>query len=153
MQTTGHVLWQSILRTLVPVAVGAVIGWLASAGITVDPEFQTALDLTLMGLGAIYLIAKPASATAEHDEPPLDRHVLSKVVGCVVMLSIYAAVFELLGFIPASILFAIAMARLYEGSWKVSVIAGVALSVGLYLLFDKALDVPLPLGILAALEN
>ena len=69
------------------------------------------------------------------------------------MLSIYAAVFELLGFIPASILFAIAMARLYEGSWKVSVIAGVALSVGLYLLFDKALDVPLPLGILAALEN
>ena len=119
----------------------------------VGPRAYPLLLLTLMGLGAIYLIAKPASATAEHDEPPLDRHVLSKVVGCVVMLSIYAAVFELLGFIPASILFAIAMARLYEGSWKVSVIAGVALGVGLYLLFDKALDVPLPLGILAALEN
>ena len=60
MQTTGHVLWQSILRTLVPVAVGAVIGWLASAGITVDPEFQTALDLTLMGLGtsAYYVVAR-----------------------------------------------------------------------------------------------
>lgn len=60
MQTTGHVLWQSILRTLVPVAVGAVIGWLASAGITVDAEFQTALDLTLMGLGtsAYYVAAR-----------------------------------------------------------------------------------------------
>ena len=45
----------------------------------VGPRAYPLLLLMLMGLGAIYLIAKPASATAEHDEPPLDRHVLSKV--------------------------------------------------------------------------
>ena len=44
------------------------------------------------------------------------------------------------------------MARLYEGTWKTSVISGVLLAIGLYLLFDKALDVPLPLGILSSLE-
>ena len=60
MQTTGHVLWQSILRTLVPVAVGAVIGWLASAGITVDPQLEAALGATLTAVGtaAYYVVAR-----------------------------------------------------------------------------------------------
>jgi len=44
------------------------------------------------------------------------------------------------------------MARLYEGTWVASAISGVVLAVGLYLLFDKILDVPLPLGVLSALE-
>jgi len=44
------------------------------------------------------------------------------------------------------------MARLYEGTWVASVISGVLLAAGLYMLFDKVLDVPLPLGILSALE-
>ena len=60
MQTTGHVLWQSILRTLVPVAVGAVIGWLASAGITADPQLEAALGaaLTAAGTAAYYVVAR-----------------------------------------------------------------------------------------------
>ena len=60
MQTTGHVLWQSILRTLVPVAVGAVIGWLASAGITADPQLETALGaaLTAVGTAAYYVVVR-----------------------------------------------------------------------------------------------
>ena len=60
MQTTGHVLWQSILRTLVPVAVGAVIGWLASAGITADPQLEAALAaaLTAVGTAAYYVVAR-----------------------------------------------------------------------------------------------
>ena len=60
MQTTGHVLWQSILRTLVPVAVGAVIGWLASAGITADPQLETALaaTLTAAGTAAYYIVVR-----------------------------------------------------------------------------------------------
>ncbi|QLF91864.1 tripartite tricarboxylate transporter TctB family protein [Pseudomonas sp. ABC1] len=119
----------------------------------VGPRAYPLLLLVLMGLGALYLMFKPAHATTSHDEPPLDRHVLSKVVTCVVFMTVYAALFETLGFIPASVLFGIAMSRLYEGTWTISVIAGVVLGIGLYLLFDKALDVPLPLGILAVLEN
>lgn len=119
----------------------------------VGPRAYPLLLLMLMGLGAIYLIIKPAHADSNHDEPPLDRHVLTKVGVCVLILSVYAALFESLGFIPASALFGIAMARLYGGSWAISAITGVLLAVGLYALFDKALDVPLPLGILAGLEN
>jgi len=119
----------------------------------VGPRAYPLLLLVLMGLGAIYLLAKPASATAHADEPPMDRHVLRKVIGCVVILTVYAALFERLGFIAASILFGVAMARLYGGSWLASAASGLMLAVGLYLLFDKALDVPLPLGILSALEN
>ena len=71
---------------------------------------------------------------------------------CVVILTIYAALFEPLGFVLASLIFGMAMARLYEGTWIASVVSGVVLAIGLYLLFDKVLDVPLPLGILSALE-
>ena len=75
------------------------------------------------------------------------------LVGCVVILTIYAALFEPLGFVLASLIFGMAMARLYEGTWIASVVSGVVLAIGLYLLFDKALAVPLPLGILANLES
>lgn len=118
----------------------------------VGPRAYPMLLLTLMGLGAIYLLVKPASASEPSDEPPLDKHVIRKVAGCVVVFILYAALFEPLGFIPASLLFGIAMARLYDGTWKTSLISGVLLAIGLYLLFDKALDVPLPLGILSSLE-
>ena len=118
----------------------------------VGPRAYSMLLLILMGLGAIYLLVKPASATAHSDEPPLDKHVIRKVVGCVVLLTIYAALFEPLGFIFASLVFGIAMARLYEGTWIASVVSGVVLAVGLYVLFDKVLDVPLPRGILSSLE-
>ncbi len=118
----------------------------------VGPRAYPLLLLILMGLGALYLLIKPASTTSPSDEPPLDRHVIGKVVGCVAIFILYAALFEPLGFVPASLIFGIAMARLYEGTWVASVISGVLLAAGLYLLFDKVLDVPLPLGILSALE-
>ena len=45
------------------------------------------------------------------------------------------------------------MARLYGGRWLPSIVIISLMSVGLYLLFDKAMDVPLPLGLLEVLEN
>lgn len=133
----------------------AIIAWGYHAPFSYEPVGPRAyplLLLILMAMGAVYLLVKPASVTSHGDEPPLDRHVIRKVVGCVAILTIYAALFQPLGFVLASLIFGIAMARLYEGTWVASVISGVALAVGLYLLFDKILDVPLPLGILSALE-
>ncbi len=133
----------------------AIIAWGYHAPFSYEPVGPRAypmLLLILMAMGAVYLLVKPASATSHSDEPQLDRHVIRKVVGCVVILTIYAALFQPLGFVPASLIFGIAMARLYEGTWVASAISGVVLAVGLYLLFDKILDVPLPLGVLSALE-
>ncbi len=66
---------------------------------------------------------------------------------------VFAATFESLGFILSSMLIGIPMARLYGGRWLPGAVIITLMSVGLYLLFDKAMDVPLPLGLLDVLEN
>ena len=60
MSTATHVLWQSILRTIIPVAVGGILGWLASAGIEADPELGSALvaAFTAAGTAIYYVIAR-----------------------------------------------------------------------------------------------
>lgn len=118
----------------------------------VGPRAYPMLLLIIMGLGALYLLIKPAGTSNEEGEPPLDKHVISKVTVCVVLFILYAALFENLGFVPSSVLFGIAMARLYTGTWLASIVSGLLLAVGLYFLFDRVLDVPLPLGMLSSLE-
>ena len=87
------------------------------------------------------------------DEPALDRETLIKIAICVGLLLVFAGTFEPLGFILSSILIGVPMARLYGGRWLPSAVIVSLMSVGLYLLFDKAMDVPLPLGLLDVLEN
>jgi hypothetical protein len=50
----------SLIRTWVPIAVGAVIAWLATAGLELDIETQTALVIGLTGLiqGAYYALVR-----------------------------------------------------------------------------------------------
>ncbi|CAD5109100.1 tripartite tricarboxylate transporter TctB family protein [Zestomonas carbonaria] len=134
-----------------------VIAWDYHAPFSYEPVGPRAYPILLLGLlgaGLLYLMFKqPAAAEGHGEELPLSAAVIRKVVICLVFMLAYAGLFEILGFIPASLLFGIAMSRLYDGRWLPSLVAGVALAIGLYLLFDKALDVPLPLGILSALEN
>ncbi|MDD1508691.1 tripartite tricarboxylate transporter TctB family protein [Pseudomonas sp. CNPSo 3701] len=133
----------------------ALTAWSYHAPFSYEPVGPRAFPLlliVLIALGALYLLIKPSHASQEAREPALDRHVIRKIVLCVIALLIYAVLFELVGFIISSALFAIAMARLYEGTWKASLTSGVLLALGLYVLFDKALDVPLPLGLLSGLE-
>jgi hypothetical protein len=68
----------------------------------------------------------------------------------VVALAILAPTMDLLGyvastFIPAALILRIMGVR----SWRVTVITGLCLSVGTYLLFDKLLGVELPVGYLS----
>ncbi|MNC75439.1 Tripartite tricarboxylate transporter TctB family protein [compost metagenome] len=69
------------------------------------------------------------------------------------MLLVFAATFEPLGFILSSILIGVPMARLYGGRWLPSVVIIGLMSIALYWLFDRVMDVPLPLGLLDVLEN
>lgn len=51
-------LWESITRTFTPIVVGAVLGWFATSGITLDPQFESALTLVVGGAFAgIYYLA------------------------------------------------------------------------------------------------
>jgi len=142
---------------LLLVCVGlAAMAWPYQAAFSYEPVGPRAfplLMLALMGLGLIYMIFRPSPVVHSEDDPKLDRETLTKIGLCIVLLLIFAGTFESLGFILSSILVGIPLARLYGGRWLPSCLIISLVSVGLYLLFDKAMDVPLPLGLLDVLEN
>jgi len=134
----------------------AVMAWPYQAAFSYEPVGPRAfplLMLALMGLGLIYMVFRPSPVVHSEEDPKLDRETLTKIGLCVVLLLIFAGTFETLGFILSSTLIGIPMARLYGGRWLPSIVIISLMSVGLYLLFDKAMDVPLPLGLLDVLEN
>ncbi len=119
----------------------------------VGPRAYPLLMLGLMGLALLYLAFRPTPIVRGDDEPELDRETLNKIGICVALLLVFAATFETLGFIVSSILIGVPMARLYGGRWLHSVIIVGGMSILLYVLFDRVMDVPLPLGLLDVLEN
>ncbi|MDQ0121168.1 putative tricarboxylic transport membrane protein [Pseudomonas lini] len=134
----------------------ALMAWPYQAAFSYEPVGPRAfplLMLGLMGLGLLYMVFRPTPIVHSDDDPRLDRETLNKIGICVVLLLIFAGLFEPLGFILSSILIGIPMARLYGGRWGPSIIVTTLMSIGLYLLFDKLMDVPLPLGLLDVLEN
>ena len=134
----------------------AAMAWPYQAAFSYEPVGPRAfplLMLALMGLGLAYMIFRPSPVVHSEDDPKLDRETLTKIGLCVALLLIFASTFESLGFILSSILVGIPLARLYGGRWLPSSVIISLVSVGLYLLFDKAMDVPLPLGLLEVLEN
>lgn len=60
MSTKLQLVWLSVVRTYCPLIVGGVLGFFASQGITVDPEFEEAFTgvLMLVGSGLYYLVAR-----------------------------------------------------------------------------------------------
>ena len=134
----------------------AAMAWPYQAAFSYEPVGPRAfplLMLALMGLGPTYMIFRPSPVVHSEDDPKLDRETLTKIGLCIVLLLIFAGTFEPLGFILSSILVGIPLARLYGGRWLPSSVIISLVSVGLYLLFDKAMDVPLPLGLLDVLED
>ena len=134
----------------------ALMAWPYQAAFSYEPVGPRAfplLMLGLMGLGLLYMVFRPTPIVHSDDDPKLDRETLIKIGICVLLLLVFAGAFEPLGFIVASILIGIPMARLYGGRWLPSTVIISLMAIGLYLLFDKVMDVPLPLGVLDVLEN
>ncbi|HWV49296.1 MAG TPA: hypothetical protein VN035_07555 [Microbacterium sp.] len=50
-------LFDSLVRTYVPWLVGAVIGWLVSLGVPLDPEVETQITLLFMGVASFLYYA------------------------------------------------------------------------------------------------
>lgn len=69
----------------------------------------------------------------------------------VLFAAAYAFLFQWLGFIIATVLMTMAVGRLFGGSWTKMLIGGVVMGLLFFLLFDKALDVVLPTGLLGEL--
>ncbi|MCO2450354.1 tripartite tricarboxylate transporter TctB family protein [Pseudomonas aeruginosa] len=121
----------------------AVAGWRYQAPFSYEPVGPRAyplLCLALMGAGRAIRHAE--------DEQPLGGAVLLKVLACIALLLVFAGLFETLGFILSAALVGSCMAILYGARPIPAVVTASLLGIGLYWLFDRALDVPLPLGVL-----
>ncbi|MGH8437975.1 MAG: tripartite tricarboxylate transporter TctB family protein [Pseudomonas sp.] len=134
----------------------AVMAWPYQAAVSYEPVGPRAyplLMLGLMALGLVYLALRPTPIVRKDDEPELDRETLNKIGLCVGLLLVFAATFEPLGFIVSGLLIGVPMARLYGGRWLPSMMIIGLMTIALYWLFDRVMDVPLPLGLLDVLEN
>jgi putative tricarboxylic transport membrane protein len=134
----------------------ALMAWPYQAAFSYEPVGPRAFPLLMLGLmslALLYMVFRPAPIKHSDEEPPLDRETLTKIGICVALLLVFAGLFEPLGFILSSILIGIPMARLYGGRWMPSIVVTTLMAIGLYVLFDRVMDVPLPLGLLDVLEN
>ena len=110
----------------------------------VGPRAFPMLLAALMALAGAWLLVRPGPNGFE-----LARHNRRPVALAMVAVVVFAALFETLGFPVATAVMAVPVGMAFGGSWKQSLAAGVGLGVGLYLLFDKLLDVVLPTGLLS----
>jgi putative tricarboxylic transport membrane protein len=123
---------------------GVYVGWGLKAPISYEPVGPSAFPVLVFGLLGICAIGlmitrRPATAWPE-------PKVLLRVFGLFVVVLAYAWLFDKIGFVLATTLMAIPLARKFGGSWKQALAAGIALGVGLFLIFDRVLDVALPTG-------
>ncbi|WP_019142631.1 tripartite tricarboxylate transporter TctB family protein [Noviherbaspirillum massiliense] len=126
----------------------AVASWGYAAPVEYEPVGPRAFPLLLAALMALcgaWLVLRSAAG-----EGPFFMHAGNgpRVALCAAAVVVYAILFQLLGFILATVLMALPVGRLFGGSWKQCTLTGIVLGVALYILFDKLLDVVLPVGVL-----
>ena len=135
----------------------AISGWLAflasgyMTSFSYEPVGPRAFPWLLLGglaLAGVYLLVVGETQAEAKEAFFADKKIAIKVVVCIANFLVYAALFEKIGFVFSSLIFAFVMARLYGASWLKTVLGMVVLVCCLYGLFDYVFDVPLPLGLL-----
>lgn len=138
----------------------AAMAWAAhgyAAEISYEPvgprAFPTLLAAILAVVG-VWLLAKRQVADVATGTPvlvatsPLDWKAVAMCAGSVL---VYGALFQTLGFWLATALMAVPVGMAFGGTLKKSLIGGLVMGLGFYVLFDKLLDVILPTGVLSFL--
>lgn len=131
-------------------AVGLLyVAWGYTAPISYDPlgpRPYPVLILSVLAVCCLFLAVRPKSESIDFGYTvPL----MKKLLVCLLAMLFYGVLFELLGFPLATALMAVVVGRLFGGKWWACAVSGVVLGVGFYLLFDRLLDVPLPVGFFA----
>lgn len=134
------------------IAGGAAMAWAAkdyTAPIAYEPVGPRAFPMLLallIGLAGAWLVLRPSAHSAA-----VAAGRLPALAACVGAVLVYALLFQTLGFILATAVMAMPVGLAFGGRWLPSLLGGLGLGVGLYILFDKLLDVVLPTGVLAFL--
>lgn len=122
------------------------IAWGYVAPIAYDPLGPRPYPVLILGLMAgctLFLVVRPNTQPINLGYTP---KLLKHLGICLATLIGYALLFEILGFPLATAIMAFVIGKLFGGKTVQCLISGVVMGVLLYLLFDQALDVPLPLG-------
>lgn len=125
-------------------AVGIFVGWDLKAPISYEPVGPRAFPLlvfSLLAVCAVGLIVSKRPATIWAPPP-----VLLRIGMMFLVVLAYAFLFDKLGFIIATALMTVPLARFFGGTLKQALIGGTTMGVVLFLLFDRVLDVALPVG-------
>ena len=120
------------------------------ATISYDVVGPKAFPILLMGLicaSALYLTLRP-TVFFERIELGWDKPMVIKLALCAVAMTLYAALFEWLGFIIATALMTMMLGRLFNGKTIPTAVTALLLSGTMYYLFDQFLYVQLPQGLL-----
>jgi putative tricarboxylic transport membrane protein len=110
----------------------------------VGPRAFPRLLAGLMAVAGIWLVIKPSIVGN-----PFAKGAVKLIAASAVTVFVYALLFQSLGFTLATALMAVPVGMAFGGSWKQSLLGGIGLGLGLFLLFDKLLDVVLPTGVLS----
>ena len=109
---------------------------------------------SILGLVGAWLLVKRQAHAAVSGTPvlaatsPLDWKAVAM---CAAAVLVYGALFRTLGFWLATTLMAVPVGMAFGGTLKKSLIGGLVMGLGFYVLFDKLLDVILPTGVLSFL--
>ncbi|MDO9434839.1 tripartite tricarboxylate transporter TctB family protein [Hydrogenophaga sp.] len=134
----------------VSVVTAAAMAWATRdyvAPYSYEPLGPRAFPLLLaicMGLGGLWLLFRPTAGGEAFRQVPWKGTLC-----CCGAILVYAALFQSLGFILATVLMSFPVGMAFGGTWKQSLLAGIGIGVGFHFLFDKLLDVTMPGGVLS----
>jgi putative tricarboxylic transport membrane protein len=142
---------------LLGLILAAGMAWLArgyEAPISYEPVGPAAFPLLMAALMAslsLWLVVRPAHHAGTEASEPFLTDASMKVLTLVAVMLAYAVLFQALGFIVSTALMTVPVGRVFGGSWRQSVLAGLGLGVSFFLIFDRVFDVILPAGVLGFL--
>lgn len=130
-----------------------VLAWGYTAPIAYDPIGPRPYPVILLVLLAFFsaLLTFRPKKLSEHITMGLTKPVIKNLFICGMAMLLYGVLFEWLGYVIATSLMAFVTGLLFDGKKVPTAIASVVMAVLTYLLFEKALDVSLPAGLLSFL--
>ncbi|HJV85985.1 MAG TPA: tripartite tricarboxylate transporter TctB family protein [Noviherbaspirillum sp.] len=130
-----------------------IAAWGYAAPVEYEPVGPRAFPLVLallMALCGAWLMARPGTEALAGTRFARGRQ-LSRIMLCAGSVVAYAVLFQAFGFIIATALMGVPVGRFFGGTWRQCALTGIGLGIALYVLFDRLLDVVLPLGLLKPL--
>ncbi|MDW5378138.1 tripartite tricarboxylate transporter TctB family protein [Halomonas sp. HP20-15] len=125
-------------------AFAAIHAWQIQVPFSYEPVGPKAFPIGLsvvLALLALVLVFRPG----ENGHWP-DKALMLKLLAVLGVLVVYALLFTQLGFIVTTFFAVLALARLFEATWRKALLAGVLMALGSYLLFTQGLGISLPGG-------